>query len=365
MNMCQAYAYHGHKVRLIVPNRKTTDGRKYSVQDLFTFYGITVPFEIKRIWLPRIRSSWIYFCFIIPFLAWIFRPKFVHTRSIGVAWGCSKFFKLNTLFELHNDPFKDPIIASYLQQLFQQPLCKGIVVITESLRRHILNKISTKKQILVLADGVSFHKLNQNITKEEARKRTGLPLNQKIALYAGSLYEGRGIEVVIMLATRFTDYNFYIVGGNSDQISLFKSKAGQFSANLHFCGFIDPALVHNYLLASDILLMPYAPVVKVVGGAETSAFASPIKLFEYMATGRPILSSTLPVLNEIIVDKQDALMIPYEQHESWAKAFSFLDENPAEAQRISENARKKVEQFTWERRAAQICAFIQNGKDLL
>jgi glycosyltransferase involved in cell wall biosynthesis len=364
MNMCQAYAFHGHRVRLIVPNRKSSSGKNYSVSDILTFYGVTVPFEIKRIWLPRIRSSWIYFCIIIPFLALVFRPQFIHTRSIGVAWGCSRIFRLKTIFELHNDPFKDPIITRYLKQLFNLPLCKGVVVITESLRRHILNNVSTDKPILVLADGVSSHKLNNRLSKSEARKRTGLPLDKKIALYAGSLYEGRGIEIVLMLATKFKMYDFYIIGGTTDQITYYKTKAGQVCANLHFNGFVDPAMVHSYLLASDILLMPYAPVVKVVGGDETSAFASPIKLFEYMAAGRPILSSTLPVLCEIIADKEDAFMVPYEQTEEWIKAFTILDNNPAEALKVSENAKRKVQNYTWERRAAQICDFILNNKDL-
>ena len=70
--------------------------------------------------------------------------------------------------------------------------------------------------------------------------------------------------------------------------------------NVHLTGFVPNEELPLYQAACDILLMPYEEAIAGSSGGDTARFASPMKAFEYMAAGRPILSSDLPVFREVL-----------------------------------------------------------------
>jgi phosphatidylinositol alpha-mannosyltransferase len=83
-----------------------------------------------------------------------------------------------------------------------------------------------------------------------------------------------------------------------------------------------------------------------------------MKLFEYLACGRPILCSDLAVLREIL-DAENAMLLPPDQPEAWATALEDLQAMPERSERLAANARRTAFQHTWERRATQILDGIQ------
>jgi glycosyltransferase involved in cell wall biosynthesis len=83
-----------------------------------------------------------------------------------------------------------------------------------------------------------------------------------------------------------------------------------------------------------------------------------MKLFEYMATGIPMIASDLPVLHEVVEDEKEVLFVPPDDPQALTKAMRRLLENPDVAQRIGRNALLRVKEFTWERRAKRIYDFI-------
>jgi len=99
--------------------------------------------------------------------------------------------------------------------------------------------------------------------------------------------------------------------------------------------------------------MPYGKQVSASSGGDIARYFSPMKLFEYLAAGRPILCSDLPVLHEVL-NAQNALLLPPGDTDAWASALCRIKENPHDYQPMAEQARIDARQYSWEARARRI-----------
>src|SRR5690606_38086332 len=118
--------------------------------------------------------------------------------------------------------------------------------------------------------------------------------------YIGHLYPGKGGELIVDLSTKMPQVDFHIVGGREQDILRLKNRPH--SDNLYFHGYVPYADTKPYLNAFDIVLAPYSEKVYLAKtNAEIGNWMSPLKLFEYMSAGKPIISSDLNVLREVLV----------------------------------------------------------------
>ena len=110
----------------------------------------------------------------------------------------------------------------------------------------------------------------------------------------------------------------------------------------------------------DILLMPYQKSVSVsLKSVNTASWMSPIKMFEYMSVGVPVISSDLEVLREVLVDKHNSLLVKPEDVNEWLTALNLLIKDKNFAKSIGLNAYKEfVEKYTWELRAKKMIGDI-------
>lgn len=174
--------------------------------------------------------------------------------------------------------------------------------------------------------------------------------------YFGHLYAGRGIEVIEGMAAARPDSLFLVFGGNSSDIEM-RCQANRL-ANLRFMGYVSRTEAGEIMRTVDALLMPYQDKVSIgVAGHDTARWMSPMKMFEYMAAGVPILSSDLPVLREVLRDGENALLAPSADVSAWCKALDRLTENRDMAQTLAQTAYKEFkERYTWTGRARQLLA---------
>lgn len=357
MKMCQAYASHGHDVTLVVPDRKRE--AEAGVEDVYAFYGVKRNFRVCKVPLPRWRSGRVYFGLLLPFVVRLHRPSFVHSRNLGAAWGTTNIFRIPTVFELHQPPFN----SRRGQALFDKTVASShlvcLVSITRALAEHVRPFLRKQVNWLIAPDGVEESWLETDLDQAEARAALGLSTEmRRIAVYTGGLYDGRGIELIIETARHLGDHLFLVVGGRPDDIARYRGLAAGLP-NVRFAGFVPPARVRQYLLAADVLLMPHANTVMSCGESDIAKFTSPMKMFEYMAAGRPILASTLPVLREVLEDGRNALLRPYDEPAEWVRALRDLQCDEGLATGLRRNAREDVRQYTWERRAERVLAAIR------
>ncbi|HWR57859.1 MAG TPA: glycosyltransferase family 4 protein [Thermodesulfovibrionales bacterium] len=364
MKMCSAYASLGHCVTLFIPDNDKTLGD--AGEDVFDYYGVPSHFLIKRIRIPwGERTELISSAFLMPLAAKMTRPHFIHVRGIAAAWSAVRLFRLPTLFELHDSPTHTPNYFRLFKDMASLSQRCGLVVVTHALASHLRTLITSDVPIVVAPDGVDSAWLDDNEDIIDTRAKVGLNNEKRrIAVYTGHLYEGRGIELIIEIAPKLPDHLFLIVGGADSDLSRYTRVAGQVP-NVKFLGFKPPRDVRLYQQAADVLLMPYEDIVRVIGNRGNSAtFASPIKMFEYLAAGRPILASTLPILGEVLRHGENALLIPYRDPSGWVQSLNLLRSNLELADSIGKKAREDAAMYTWENRVRNILSLVSNFRDL-
>lgn len=175
--------------------------------------------------------------------------------------------------------------------------------------------------------------------------------------YIGHLYEGRGIDLLVELARRCAWLHMHIVGGNPEDVQRWRAECEDLE-NVTLHGYVAPAETPRYREMCDVLAAPYQQVVKVAGNrVDTSKWMSPLKIFEYMASGKAIVCSDLPVLREVLTDGKNALLCPADDVDAWCAAMGWLRDDPALRKFLGARAHQDyLEKYTWEQRAKRLLA---------
>ena len=218
-----------------------------------------------------------------------------------------------------------------------------------------LNEGLDNNKLLVAHNGVDLERFKNSKIQRQLREELGLPQDKKIICYCGNTYSGRGIELLINAAEKFENLYFLVVGGLKEDNEIYEREIElKKIKNFDVTGFVNHSIVPEYLLASDILVIPYSYEITIKGGTKASQFTSPIKLFEYMAAGKPILSSALPTILEVLEDNKTASLFEPENLDSFCKKLDKLLDNPKYSETLAKNASKKVEEYTWEARVSKL-----------
>lgn len=181
----------------------------------------------------------------------------------------------------------------------------------------------------------------------EAKKTTSFDVG-----YVGHLYPGRGMDVIIECARKLPNVNFHIIGGREEDINYYKER--ECLDNIKYYGHVSPSELPKYYSLFDIALAPYQRKVQVGKGGDTGRWMSPMKIFEYMAFEKSIISSDIDVLREVI-DESVAMLVEPSDSNEWVEAISFLVKNKSKRIELAKAAKSKLEaHYTWEKRASSI-----------
>ena len=195
-----------------------------------------------------------------------------------------------------------------------------------------------KKKFIVLHDGTDPKNFKQN-------KKIG---KIKSATYIGSFYKGRGIELIIKLADRFKSINFYLYGRNNLEGKIKLS-------NVKIYNHIDYLKVPKILSKSDLLLMPYSNDVSVnANNLNTANYCSPLKMFDYLAAGKIIISSKLDGILEVLKHKYNSIIVSEYKFENWEKSINDVLKNKFNLNTICKNSIRTAEKYSWKNRANKI-----------
>jgi len=153
------------------------------------------------------------------------------------------------------------------------------------------------------------------------------------------------------LAQGLPEMRWLWVGGTEDAVNEWRArlKADGLS-NVTLAGFVENSRLPMYQAAADILLMPYMRSVAASSGQDIAEVINPMKMFEYMAARRPIISADLQVIREVLDGTRAVFCTPGDVDE-WRQSIQELAGDAARRGRLAESARREVEQHTWVRRA--------------
>jgi len=177
--------------------------------------------------------------------------------------------------------------------------------------------------------------------------------------YFGHLYSGRGIEIIMGMSAARPEILFLVFGGNESDVSRYTASNSR--TNLRFMGHLAHAQARDVMRCMDVLLMPYQTNVSIgIKGHDIGQCLSPMKMFEYMASGVPIISSDLPVLKEVLRNNENALLVQPSDSKQWVSALDMLLQNKSKAQEIAQKAYADFKaKHTWSLRAARIMEIAQ------
>lgn len=345
IKMCQAFAQNGHQVMLVA---KTNKHRREPVAD-FLFYGIEPTFSIKKLARPSVRGGGVVFTANVAYQLWKIGEKFdlIYSRDFMGGWLATKL-GYPVVFEAHGFPPDKPVWRKRYQQMISAPSFLRLVVISEGLKHDLAQEdlLPNSDKVVIAHDAADPPVLPENgVARQDGRYHAG---------YVGHLYPGKGMEIIVQLAQKCPDHVFDVVGGEPHDLEYWRAQTLPDNLKLH--GFVNPADLGMYYRTFDVLLLP--PQEKVLGASRTqdiSRWMSPMKMFEYMATGKPILSSDLPVLTEVLVHEKNALLVPPNDIVAWEKGLMRLLSDQKMANELGRNARQDVlTHYTWQARARKV-----------
>jgi glycosyltransferase involved in cell wall biosynthesis len=356
MKMCQALAKNGHNVNLLLLSENNSALLPF--EDVYKFYAVDNCFHIIHVPVLSVQGSRIRFLFSsIGAVGSIIRkvkkinPDLVYGRYI---FGCcaSAFIGKKVVFESHFPVWYGVLGGLSFRLLLKLRGFKKLVLISQALKDTYLAKYKNLDPLKVLIAHDAADKVtNWQVCDQWPGRSDALQVG-----YVGHLYQGKGIEVIAAIAHRLPDVDFHIIGGLEHDITHWQGVISE--DNVFFHGFISQDKLSPYINSLDVCLLPNQKKALAYGSnnghsQNISAYTSPLKLFEYMAHKKAIISSDLNVLREVLNERNSVLVIPDDIHE-WKNAIVKL-KNAELRKKIGQAAYSEfIDKYTWDIRARRV-----------
>ncbi|MDX9865014.1 MAG: glycosyltransferase, partial [Anaerolineaceae bacterium] len=329
MKACDALQQAGHEVRLWVP-----EADEGNPADFTNFYGLKTRFNVcqlpSRKGLKRYDFAWDALRAARTWGAELIYTWFSPVAVLGLRAG------LPVILELHDLP-TGKAGPRWFRQFVKADGKKRLLVITDALQRALETTYGLHfdpQAIRVAPNGVDWQDYADMPDARQARKQLGLP-EQPTAVYTGHFYAGRGIELLFAVALRMPQVHFLWVGGRPQDVIRWQARLASTGVdNVTLTGFVDKKDLPLYQAAGDFLLMPYEQAIAGSSGGNSAAICSPMKMFDYLAAGRVILTSDLPVLHEVL-NEDNAVFCPAGDVEAWLAALVNLLADPPRCERLA------------------------------
>ncbi|MHB0865504.1 MAG: GtrA family protein [Minisyncoccota bacterium] len=357
MTMCEAFARLGHTVELVVPSRRTP-----ITEDPFSYYGVERTFTITR--LPTFDTvSWGRAGFWLQVLSFIFHAaRYARRSSAEVIYSRDPalfFFgrmPLGTklVWEIHTKP------TLRVAKMIRKSLVR-IVAISGGLRDVLVESGVPQERIIVAHDAVNADMFAHILDRQTTRRELSLPQDKKLIAYIGkykTMGESKGVEEVIAVVgavhATHADAALLLVGLNPDEFAEVEmlTEAAGLAGAAYLIGHVEHKNVARYMRAADVLVMNYPNT------EHYARFMSPLKLFEYMASGTPIVTSDLPSIREVL-DDVTAYFFKADDSDDFHKTLEGVLGDPTTASKKAHAALRKVEELTWQKRAERIIVLAE------
>lgn len=353
MKTCEAMSESGAEVTLVIPSRFNN-----IKENPYDYYGVKNNFKIKKLLVLNIPffdsslsflitsfsfalSCYFYFLFKRDYILYVRGEIFLLLAKLPVK---------NIFWETH---IKTDNFNIYRKSIKK---ANGIIVVNKFFKNELFGHCGVpEEKILWAPDGVDVDKFNIKTSKYEARKKLGLPFDKKIILSSTSFLPWKGADIFLKSARLFPKDFLILLFKNGEKeywerFVLEKEKAG--ANNVLIMEKQSYEKMPLYLKSADIL---------VLSGTNTSEvskhYTSPLKMFEYMASQRPVLVADAPSFREILNGDSSTFYRP-DDIIDFASKIKFIIDNYQMCEKKAIMAFDSSFDFTWRKRAEKIILFI-------
>lgn len=346
---CEGFVNLRHKVNLVVPNTGfNTPVKKY--------YNLIKSPRILRLKFfkkfPQGLNYYLFSIFSIIYGLFLKTDLFI-TRNLFNIF-ILNILRRDVIIEIHHDISNEGRIVNALYKYFPILNKKNvikIIAITASVKSYLVKNFNVDPRKIEIIPSASAINLSFKKIKKNNKYNVG---------YFGSLEKSKGIEFIMKLSSLNQNNNYYVFGGDKNQVDNLNKKKK--NLNLKICPYIPYRLVGKYMKKMDVLLMPSNKnLLKSTGGVGNIAkYTSPLKLFDYLASGKLIIASNLKVFQEIIRNNRDCIMMNNLNPNTWCKLIKNLNKNLTKINKIKLNAYNLSKHYTYDIRAKKILKNIIN-----
>ncbi len=376
MQNCEAFADAGCDVTLWVARRWNTREMR-AVADPFQYYGVDANFKLRRI--PCIDlfplfpadSAGARLAFYILQLSYALasvillqftRADIYYSRDAIIMSLLARLRAKSSLaFEAHQFP------ASGRGAALQRRVVSSVgsvIAVTPRLREDLIRmRGADPARTIVAHDGIRRARFDQMRDRAAARQQIGWSQQAFIVGYVGRLQTlgmDKGVGMLVDALAAVDGVCLALVGGPDDMADSLRNRwreLGMPPERFLYTGHVPPDEVPLYLSAFDVCALPLP--------AEThfAQYASPMKLFEYMAAGRAIVASDLPSWSDVVTDRETALLLPPNDVAAWSEAIYSLRRDEVLRAELGRRARERaLEHYAWDVRAERILAHIRTAE---
>jgi glycosyltransferase involved in cell wall biosynthesis len=373
MATCHALAARGHDVTLVVRPDTTRPAR-----DPFAFYGLsplgalhirTVPapgggrtrrarFLVAALGLAAAQPDAVVYTRDLGLAAFLLqvpsarRPRIVY-ESHGVSAAVSEAMPaLLGKPDLAPSPRKLRRLDRRERRVWQH--AQACVTITQALADELASRYGSRPDVFVVPDGARLPDAGA------AAATADTPPGAPVAAYAGHLYPWKGVDVFVRALALAPGVAGLIVGGHPGEAD--RARIEGLVAQLGLAdrvtitGLVPPGDVRNRLAGATMLVLPNTAT------AISARYSSPLKLFEYLTLGRPIVASDLPAIREVLTDGRTALLVPPDDPAALAAALTRLAADAGLRASLGAGARALAPAYTWDARAGRLESALEAAR---
>lgn len=359
LKTCEGFVANGWDVELWAARRRNPD---FEDIDPFEHHGVVTRFPIQRLFTVDLMSALGSIGFVLMVITYnisvaaqLWRRRgekdlviYAHDLRdlvIPILIGIPTFCEIHDYYE-SSMPFLSRFVIHRV---------KGLIVTNSIKTLHLHERYGVEmERMLMQPNAVDFNMFHIPVSKEDAREEIGIPQGRRVVMYTGHAYPWKGVYTLAEAAAFLTGETYiYFVGGTVEDQDALRT----FVKERHLPRIVlVPHQTHGkipfYLKAADVLVLPNT-------GKETASRdeTSPVKLFEYAASGRPIVASDLPSIRDLVSDEEVFFAHP-DNPVDFARAIE-MAENIEVAEAKRKAAARFAQKNSWDARADAIAEFLE------
>ena len=335
LRTCDALAAGGRRVRLFV--KRNPERPVASIGEALARYGLTPRPGLRIDWLPfrhkGVSSVWLRLR-----VRTAAGPPVFYVRHLSLVPVAAR--RGPTIAELH------AVEAGTARAV---EVADAVVTITRALAEEVRARFAPAGPVEVIPDAADPGVFRE-VTEPGAAR----------AVYLGQLMPWKGVEVLLRALARVPNLPALVIGGRDgrdsrrDELQRLAATLG-LEGRVEWAGWLPPGEAWKRLRRGDVGVVP----TRAGGTQELST--SPLKLFEYLACGLPVVASDLPALREVVRDGENGLLFTEGDPAALAAALARLSTSPELRARLAAGALAGASGRTWAARAARIERVIERA----
>ncbi len=342
LKMCDAFSEKQFYVNLLLPFvEKDYDFMKTKKEYLLKSF-----FKIKKFFKKKHnRNIFFFLLYSLKILKFLNKqkPSLIISRSVLPALFLS-LFKHKIILELHTEPRGITGLFFFVFKKFKSFENVKFILIHENLNKKLRLDNSN---FIVLDDCVDFRDFEENHEKDSS------------CAYTGSYVKGKGIETIVKIAEQLPKIKFNLYGNIKTLDESLKYQIKKIS-NINLNDFKSYNEITKILAKNKVLLMPYENEIGVlIKGLDVSDYISPLKLFDYLASGSLIIASKKKVYDHILKDKFNCFLIDSTSPKIWGDLILELINEKNNFEILKLNAINTAKKYSWLIRIEKIIEFTK------